>query len=367
MKLIVTGGGTGGHIYPALSVYHRFLRDMEGGEALYVGSRFGIEHEVVAHSDVNYEEIKVRGFERGDKLYSLVSLFYLFIAIFQALALVRRYRPDLVIGMGGYVSAPVVFAAWLCRIPTLVHEQNAVSGLTTKFLARFATKLLYSFESSREEFAKYSEKLVFTGNPVRTEFLTVDRAEERRALGLAEDDRLILSFGGSGGSRTINDLALGLIPLLREESSIKLIHITGKNYEGAYDELLNELGAPNNFTLLSYSHEMHRLFAAADLLIARAGAITMAEMEAMRLPAILIPSPYVAHNHQALNARERAKRGVCINIEEEDLNEADFIRLVRELVLHPSRLSEMRASYVDTPRDSAMLKIMALIKEFKKT
>lgn len=366
MKLIVTGGGTGGHIYPALSVYHRFLTEFEDSEALYVGSKYGIEHDVVSHSDINYKEIKVRGFERSDKLYSFVSFFYFILSIFQAFFLVLRYKPDLVIGMGGYVSAPVVFAAWLLRVPTMVHEQNAVSGLTTKFLVRFATKILYSFERTREEFSKYSHKLVFTGNPVRTEFLTVSREEERRNLGLAEDDVLILSFGGSGGSRTINDLAFALIPLLKEEKRLRLIHITGKNFEGVYDEKIPALDAPENFILLSYSHEMHKLFAASDILIGRAGAITMAEMEALRLPAVLIPSPYVAHNHQVLNAREKAASGGCIMIEEDELNEGEFVDLIRELALHPERRAEMKAAYPIGLRDEAMLKIMSLIEEYKR-
>lgn len=366
MRLIVTGGGTGGHIYPALSVYRRFLADFKDAEALYVGSKFGIEHEVVAGTDVSYKEISARGFERSDKLYSFFSLFYFFWSILQSLIIVLRFKPDLVIGMGGYVSAPLVFAASLCGVPTMVHEQNAVSGLTTKFLVKFATKILYSFESSREEFSKYSGKLVYTGNPIRTEFLTVDREEERRALGLADDDVLILSFGGSGGAKIINDMAFALIPLLKKRADIKLINITGKNYEGKYEEDPRTLDAPDSFTQLSYSNEMHRLFAASDLLIARAGAMTMAEMEAMRLPAVLIPSPYVAHNHQLLNARDKEKIGVCLTIEEEGLSEAGFVSIVEELVLNPSKLEEMRANYPGDNRDAALLRIMALIKEYEK-
>lgn len=366
MKLLVTGGGTGGHIYPALSVYHRFLAEFKDAEALYVGSKFGMEHEVVRNTDVNYRELSVRGFERTDKLYSFISFFYFIWSVFQALFVVIRYKPDLVIGMGGYVSAPVVFAAWLCRIPALVHEQNAVSGLTTKFLVRFATKILYSFESSREEFSRYKEKLVFTGNPIRTEFLTVDREEERRSLGLCSEDVLILSFGGSGGSQTINELALALIPLLKKHENFRLIHITGKNYEGRYDKRIAGLSPPESFTLLAYSNEMHRLFAAADILIARAGAITMAEMEAVRLPAILIPSPYVAHNHQVTNARAKSQSGACITVEEGEIESEAFVSLVEKLALDPDGLSKMRASYPNGDRDAAMLRIMALIEEFKR-
>lgn len=364
MKFIVTGGGTGGHIYPAISIYNRVLEDFENSEAMYIGSKFGIEHDVLSGTAINYKEISARGFERGDKLYSFVSLFYLIKAFFQALFIILRYKPALVMGMGGFVSAPVVIAAWFCRVPTVIHEQNAFPGLTTRFLAKFSKKILYSFDECVKHLSKHEKKMIKTGNPVRTEFLRVDRAEERKALGLAEDDILILSFGGSNGSKPINDLSFELLELTHKYPKLSVIHICGKFYEEVYKRELEGRDENTRFKLLVYGNEMYKLFASADLLISRAGATTIAEMEAVRLPAVLIPSPYVANNHQFYNAQSYIESKACIVLEEKDIDIKEFGALIGGLCENRAVLEEMRAAYGTWDRDVAMKKILEVISVF---
>ncbi len=364
MRLIISGGGTGGHIYPASSIYDKLDKSMPDCEKMYIGSKFGIEHKLFKDKSINFKEISARGFEKGDFLYSFVSFFYFIFSLFQSLSIMIRFKPDLVIGMGGFVSGPVIIAAYLLRIDTMIHEQNVIPGRSTTFLAKFAKKILFSYKESLQYLSKYNNKLYYTGNPVRNEFFEVDREEAREKIGIDEDEILIISMGGSSGAKMINDLSVDIADLVKENEKLKYIHITGKYYEQIY-RMKNDINKFSDRVVVKpYVEDMPTLLSAADLMVARAGAITLAEMAAVGLPGLIIPSPNVTRDHQTFNARAVEKNGTCIVMIEKEFDKNEFKETVLNLTVNSDRLNTMRKSYKGVVKENALNTIISLIYDY---
>ncbi|MEI8216710.1 MAG: undecaprenyldiphospho-muramoylpentapeptide beta-N-acetylglucosaminyltransferase [Eubacteriales bacterium] len=320
MRILMTGGGTGGHIYPALTIADKIKRKNPGAEFLFVGTMRGMEKDIVPQNGYKIEFIDVSGFDRKNLLKNFKTLTNLFRGIKQAKEIIGRFKPDMVIGTGGYVCGPVVRAAYKLGIKTYIHEQNALPGMTNKMLEKFSNKVFISFEESRKYF-KNGGKLILSGNPIRKEFLMQNNMENRKNLQISEGDFAVLCFSGSQGSQTINTSILEAIEKLASEEKIKLFFITGNGY---YDQVCQTLKEKNlweseSIKVLPYTHELYKYMSAADVVISRAGALTVSEITACGKASILIPSPYVANNHQYYNAKILADASCSILLEEKEL------------------------------------------------
>ncbi|MCK8061317.1 MULTISPECIES: undecaprenyldiphospho-muramoylpentapeptide beta-N-acetylglucosaminyltransferase [unclassified Fusibacter] len=363
MRMIVTGGGTGGHIYPAVAIAKRVKIAIPDCDMLYIGSEYGLEEKIVKKENLAYQSISVRGFDRKNIFKAIGAGFLLIKSLYQSYKVIRSFKPDLVIGTGGYVSGPVVFIAALLGVDTMIHEQNAVPGLTTSLLSRVANKVLVSYKDSMSYFKKQN-KLHYTGNPVREAFSRADRDLSRKKLGIKDDELVILSVGGSGGATTINRLAKILAYEVEKMPNVRYFHITGKRFYDSFLESLELDKVSGRVKVMDYSDDIVTLMAASDLAFSRSGAMSLAEMAAVSLPAILIPSPNVANNHQELNARAFEKIGACVMITEKDLTAEHFLSVINALISQPDKLKVMRGKFESLSRENALNTIMSIIYEY---
>lgn len=324
MKVVLAGGGTAGHINPALAIAQTIRKHRPDAEILFVGNENSMEETLVKKAGFDIRFIKIQGFNRRQLHKNFTTLKLLFFSIKKAEKILREFGPDMVVGTGGYVSGPVLFAATKLGLHTCIHEQNAFPGLTTKMLSRRVERVFTSFESSHKHF-KAPEKLMLVGNPLRQEFTTLDRQQSRAELGLTEEDFFVLSFGGSLGATSINKAVVEELRLSKESGAFVRCHSMGKLGKNWMPEQLAKMGIEvgtdvGNFRIFDYIYDMPRRIAAADVVISRAGAITISELTAQNKAAILIPSPNVTDNHQFHNANALAMNNAAILIEEKDLD-----------------------------------------------
>lgn len=341
MRIIMTGGGTGGHIYPALAIADSLKEKYKDCEILFVGTKKGIESTLIPKYGYDFKEITVSGFRRKLSSDTIKSMKDAFEGLREALRIVKEFKPDIIIGTGGYVCGPMVLAGKMKKVKTAIHEQNAFPGVTNRILSRLVDRMYLSYEESKVHL-KNIDKSIMTGNPVREEFFKVSKEDARKKIGIKSDEKLLLSFGGSGGAKTINQCAMELIYRISEEESIKFIHVTGKSY---YKEFIENLENSNvklkgNIFVEKYLDNMPQIMGACDLVIGRAGALTLAEINALALPSILIPSPNVAGNHQFVNGSVVSKNKAGILIEEKNIN-MEFIDVVLDLLKDDKKLKEM--------------------------
>lgn len=329
MKVLLSGGGTGGHVYPAIAIANRIKEDYPDAEILFVGTAKGIESEIVPKYGYNIETVTVQGFKRKIDLDNVKRVFKLFKGLEQSRKVIKRFKPDIVIGTGGYVSGPVLFNASMSKIPTVIHEQNSFPGVTNKILSKMVTRVLTSFEDSHKRFPEASqEKLVLTGNPIRKEILVSRKNISRRKLGISEDKKMVLCYGGSGGSRKINEAMKFVIENMVKDD-VAFIFATGKEYFEEFSKEIYNLSLKPYQKVVPYLEDMANALSASDLVIGSAGAISLAEITALGKPSIIIPKAYTAENHQEYNAKSIEKQGGGIAILEKNLtpnslNEAVF-------------------------------------------
>lgn len=323
LRIVVAGGGTGGHIYPALAIARGVQERHPDTEILYVGNNQGMEADIVPKEGLPFKGLPGAGLERKLSIRNLQVLFMTGQGFYRAIRTVKSWKPDVVIGTGGYVCGPVVLAAALSRIPTLIHEQNALPGVTNRILARFVDRVAVTFKESIKYFPR-SQKVILTGLPVRTEILRATRSEGLQKLGFKEDRFLLLSFGGSRGARTINKAMVDVIKHFGQDPRLNILHVTGS---AGHEDFLADCAAKGidlakfgNVTIVSYLYNMQDALAAAGLVISRAGAATCAEITALGIPSILIPYPYAAENHQEHNARALEKEGAALMLVDRKLN-----------------------------------------------
>lgn len=345
MKVLIAAGGTAGHINPALAIAGRIKAGCPEAEIHFAGRRKGMEYDLVTRAGYAFHHIEVNGIQRSltpkNIARNIAAVWHLALAMPRAGAMLRQLQPDLVIGAGGYVSGPVLQAAARRGIPTAIHEQNAFPGVSNKILAK-EVDVVFAASAAAVDRLGAPDKTLVVGNPVRPEVFRQDRAAARKALG-AGDRVVLLSFGGSLGARRINEVVADLAAWHTKNRDFLHIHATGSR--GV--ELFRRLGLEKGFAgakqlqVKEYIQDMPRMLAAADLVISRAGALTLAELEAAGRAAILIPSPNVAENHQYYNALELEKAGAAVVVEEKDLTGEKLIELVDRLTSRPETLAEM--------------------------
>lgn len=312
MKLIITGGGTGGHIYPALSIADAFRRKYPEAEILYIGTEKGMEQAIVPAYGYRFRSIEVQGLKRSFTAENLVRGYRALRALTRVRSILKEEKPDLVIGTGGYVSGPVVLSAAMMKIPTAVHEQNVFPGMTNRFLSRWTDFVFLGFEKARSRFDK-AKKIIFCGNPIRTERFAVTKEEARRKLGIPEDMPMVFSVGGSGGSSALNRAVTEVLPWLVSKN-IALYHVSGKLHYTAMMENLREIRRGTHHQIAAYFDDIAPYMSAADVIIGSAGAISLAEINYLGKASIIIPKAYTAENHQEYNAKmiEDMGAGYCI-------------------------------------------------------
>lgn len=354
MKVIMTGGGTGGHIYPAIAIADE-IRKLDGSaRILFVGAERGLEKKIVPENGYDIELINVEGFNRKKLLKNVKVLRELRKGEKKAKEILRRFEPDAVIGTGGYASAPVVRVAQKMGIPTYIHEQNAFPGMSNKALEKHVRKVFLGFEEGGDYF-RHKEKQVVTGNPVRENFSKQTREEARGALGFDGDDFVILSFGGSQGAGRINKAMLSVIEAFNGVDDIKVCLATGSFY---YDAILDEIknmgiDLKENIRIMEYINDMDKYLAASDIVVSRSGALTVAEVTVCGIPAVFIPSPLVTGNHQYFNAKAVSDRGGAMVIEEKDLSNEKLISVILSLKNDPEVLRDMAEKSRGCARENA--------------
>lgn len=347
MRVLMTGGGTAGHINPALAIAAKIKQERPDAQILFVGAKGRMETTLVPAAGYELKTVTVEGFQRKVSLENirknLLAAYHAVTAGGEADKILREFRPDIAIGTGGYVSGPVLRRAAKRGIPVIVHESNAYPGVTIKMLAKHAAAVLLPTEAAKR-YMPDTGNLIVTGNPLRQGFTSPDKTAARRELGV--DDRpLVLCFGGSLGARPINEAVAGVLRRNLAEQKLQFIVGTGRgiNYKRTC-ALLEEYGVqPDGVSVRvrEYIDDMPRCMAAADLVVSRCGAMTLSELPAMGKPAILIPSPYVAENHQFYNAKALADRGAAVCIEEKDLTDERLWATINTVALDEQRLTAM--------------------------
>ncbi len=337
MKVLLSGGGTAGHINPALAAAG-YLSQTHGAEILFIGTEKGLESKLVPKAGYPIRYIKVSGLRRSLTLENLSVLKQFIVAIGHAKKILKEWKPDVVIGTGGYVCAPVLFAAYSLKIPTVIHEQNVIPGVTVKLTAKGADKICISFPETTDYLKPgLTHKCVLTGNPIRGEMLTIDKAEARKKLGL--DSRpFIVAFGGSLGAQALNNAMIGLLNR-SDIGAFQFMLGTGQRY---FDAVSNEIKqTDDSIRVVPYIDNMDEVMAAADVVIGRAGALTVSELSVLGKPAVLVPSPNVAHDHQTYNAKSLEKAGCAIVVAEKDLTADSLYNAVTSIVSNPETAAKM--------------------------
>lgn len=347
MKVLLTGGGTAGHINPAIAIAEAVKSKYADAKILFVGSENSMESQLVPKAGYDFKAIRVRGFRRSfapkNIIRNIGTIRLVIKSSFKAKKIITDFTPDIVIGTGGYTSWPVIRAAQKMNIPTLIHEQNAFPGVTNKALSNKALCVMVAVPEAKKYFPR-AKRVEVTGNPIRSEIIFATKEKSRAKLGL--DGRpVIFSYGGSLGASPINKAVAGLIYATYKEGRYQFIHGAGR---AGYDKMCSMMGEMGvdlkkhpEIRILPYIDNMADYLASADLVICRAGALTISELEVQGKASILIPSPYVAENHQYHNAMALANRGAAVVIEEKNLSGKVLVEKVEELLRDPERLKEI--------------------------
>lgn len=357
MRLLVTGGGTGGHIYPALAVAKAWQERFGSGSVLYVGTSRGLEARLVPTEGIPFLTVEVQGLPRQLNRELISFGPRLLRGLKQGRRILREFRPQIVLGTGGYVSFPMVALAAMAGIPAVLHEQNAFPGLANRLLARRVAGVALTFPEAAERFPGGVEFRV-TGLPVRPEISRVSREEGLAYLGLNGNRPVLLVTGGSRGARSINQAMLEVYRALPQLPAVDIVHITGELTYTETKEALALSGIERqkkgNILIKAYEHQMAYALAAADLILCRAGATTLAELTVRGLPAILVPYPYAAENHQEYNARALVRAGAARLVLDRELNGQKLVGLLRELLESPLTLQAMAAASRQLGRPQAL-------------
>ncbi len=364
MKVLFAGGGTGGHINPAISIADYAKLQDDRFEALFVGTVRGLESRLVPKAGYKIEYIDIEGFSRKNMLKNVSVLRKLMKSRKDARRIIREFKPDCVVCTGGYVSGPVMMAAYKEGIDALIHEQNVYPGLTVKGSEKYAKYLAVSFDETVNYLNR--DKCVVTGNPIRGKILLADKTRAREKLNI--DKPFVLVFGGSLGAKKINDTVTEILPLLKEKG-IKVMFGTGdKNYNEVRQavEKLEITDGDECIEVVPYIDNMAEVMAASDVVIARSGAITVSELAALGKPSILIPSPNVVRNHQEQNAREFEKNSAAVVITEPELTPDVLSGKILSMLKDNDKLLKMSENMKQMAKTDALQKLYALMQDMSK-
>ncbi len=350
MHLLIAGGGTGGHLFPGIALAEDLMSRNQDHRVVFVGTRRGIEFKAVPRAGFTLDCIQVGGLKGSGLMGWLRGLFRVPRAMWQSRRIIRRFRPDVVVGVGGYASGPVVLMAWLMRTPTMIMEQNALPGFTNKILGKVVRRVVVSFPDAASFFPK--RKVRALGNPVRKAL-----AENFLRSSQVKSGQDILIFGGSQGARTLNRVVPEAAKLLNDRwPGLRFVHQTGeKEVEGVRDHY-QQLGLVEVAEVTPFIHDMAAAYRRSDLVICRAGATTVSELSLCRKAAVLIPFPHAADNHQEVNARALVDAGAALMVREADLSPEGLASLVGEVLADEDRRAAMedaagRVSKPESARD----------------
>jgi len=365
LKVIISGGGTGGHIYPGISLACEIKGRNINNDILFVGTERGLESKLIPREGFEIIKIKAQGIKRKICFENLTAIVIFLISLFQSYKILKNYKPDIVIGTGGYVSGSVVLMAAILGIPTFVHEQNVIPGITNKFLSRITRATFLSFNQSKEYFNSKA-KLIFTGNPLRFKNIKQGTDKDYKKFNLDSSRKTILVLGGSKGAASINRAVLGGINLTKEviKNGWQVLLISGQDDYDSVKKMVKE--NHKIFSVESYLHDIEKAYSLADLIICRAGATTLAEIAAYGLPAILIPYPYATHNHQEVNARIFTREGAAILILEKDLSDKKLAQVLLDIVKDKNRLEMMARKSKELGNENSAKKIVDYISDYIK-
>lgn len=355
MRVIISAGGTGGHIYPALAIVNK-IKEMEpNSEFLYIGTHNRMEKDIVPKENIPFESLEVIGFNSKKILKNFKTVSLLLKAEKKCEKLIKDFNPDIVIGVGGYVSVPVIKMAHKLGYKTLIHEQNSIPGKANKYLTKYASNIAVSFESSSKYFPK--AKVITTGNPCSSNAKTI-LACDKKEFGLDNNKKLVLIVMGSLGSSKINDFIVDSSKKF-EGKDYEVLFVTGKNN---FDSI-SKKRFPSNFKILPYVENLTRLLKKTDVIVSRAGASTLSEIIALRIPSILIPSPYVPNNHQYKNALDMVNTNACILLEEKDLNSELLIKNIDSIITSDDKIMGMKKNLASLDTGDSAMNIYNSIKK----
>jgi UDP-N-acetylglucosamine--N-acetylmuramyl-(pentapeptide) pyrophosphoryl-undecaprenol N-acetylglucosamine transferase len=342
MKILIAGGGTAGHINPGIAVANDIMRKNPNAKILFVGTQKGLEKDIVPRAGFEIRFIKARGFKRKISMDFFLTIKDAISGFLEAKKIIREFKPDVILGTGGYVCLPVVLAGTRKKIPTMIHEANAFPGIANRILAKYVDIVAVNFKESEKYFGK-CKKLIQTGNPIRKEIL--DLANNK--IKIETDNVLpqVLVFGGSRGAKKINETFIEMIASKQGQLPYCLLFATGqiqynKVMEGLKQKGIN-IDSLKNIEIVPYLFDMARAMAKSDLIISRSGAFTVSEITAVGLPSILIPFPYATENHQECNARALEQQGAAKVILEKELSVESLERTINELVQNEDELKKM--------------------------
>jgi len=354
MRVIVSAGGTGGHIYPALAIINK-IKDMEpNSEILYIGTHNRMECDIVPKMGINFKSIEIYGLNRK-KIYKNFKVINCFLkSIKECKKIIKEFNPDVVIGVGGYVTSPVIYSAKKLGYKTLIHEQNSIPGKSNLFLSRYSDVIAVSFESTLKDF---KGNVIFTGNPC-SEDAKKKSPISKDTLNLSRSKKLVLIVMGSLGSSRINEFIVSTLNLFKNKD-YEVLFVTGKNdYEN-----ISKNKFSSNVIIVPYVNELTRVMKCTDLIISRAGASTLSEIIALQVPSILIPSPYVTNNHQYKNALDLVNKNAAMMIEEKDLKDDILVKNIDLIINDEEKIKEMKNNLKSMDIDNSATKIYYIIKK----
>ncbi len=372
MRIMFVAGGTGGHINPAVAVAKEIKRLNPNAEILFVGTEGRMETQIVPKAGFNIKTVEMNGFSRNLSLKGIVenikTVALTLKASGKAKEIINDFNPDVVVGFGGYVTGPVLRTAVKMGIKTAIHEQNAFPGVANKALAKLVDKVMLTSPAA-EKYMNCKFPPVVTGLPVRREIVKTDRDFARATLGLRESDMLVLSMGGSLGADAVNNAVVDMLTALKNEKNICFLHATGKFGKWVGDKLTEKgvsFGKGTNIEIREYIDNMDICLPACDLVISRAGASSISEIQALSKPAILIPSPNVAENHQFHNAMALAENDGAILIEEKNLNNEILANTVLDLKNNPEKFRKISLNAGKSAKLNALTEICNIITDLAK-
>ena len=355
-RVIISGGGTGGHIFPAVSIAMAVKQIRPDAEILFVGAEGRMEMQRVPEAGFPIKGLPICGFDRKNMLKNIAVLFKIAKSQLMARRIIKDFKPMVAVGVGGYASGPTLRMAGKMGIPTLLQEQNSYAGVTNKILAKQAEKICVAYSGMERFFP--AEKIVMTGNPVRPSLTAnrMDRADAARALGLDPNKRIILIIGGSLGARTLNESVMANIEIIRQHQDIQFMWQTGKYYADEMKQRLEQAGCPENLFPVSFVSHMDKAYAACDLVISRAGAGSISELCLLGKAVILVPSPNVAEDHQTKNAMALVRKDAAILVKDSDAVK-DMMPEAISLVNDSERIESFEKNIAPLARPDAALDI----------
>lgn len=366
MKIVLTGGCTGGHIYPALAIGDKFRAEDPSGEVIYIAKGEDLERQIIPAHGYTLYEVDSTWFDRSNPVRLATTVRRTLKGRRDAIKIMKKFRPDAVISTGSFVSVPVVLAARKLKVPVYLHEQNGFPGVSNRIAAKNARKVFLGFESAREHFAN-KDNIMYCGNPVRSDFSGRDQKADREALGIPQDDFVIMVFGGSLGSETTNSIGEMIAREYAGKEGYTVIWGTGREYYEEINKRLTDEGfAPSNVRISAYINDMPAQLSACDLTISRSGALSTAEVTMAGRAAIFIPSPNVTADHQYYNAKAVADAGGAVIVRENAETTDKVMAEVRALDADRERLEAMKkASLAIAPVDATDIIYETVMKTYR--